>query len=148
MCCTLKKTSWNPWPNFGMCASINNKNCNYKPAKSFITQNHLLSFLEKNTGKKFVTQGKLRENTGNIISAWMWPPWFGYKMLGPNAGCQEVSRCHTRGKSDWSIAHRAIMVIFRISLKVWRLGCGMFVEAFSLYYVCYLFTSFIIVECH
>ena len=25
-----------------MCASINNKNCNYKPAKSFITQNHLL----------------------------------------------------------------------------------------------------------
>ena len=29
---------------------------------------------KKNTGKKFVTQGKLRENTGNFISARMWPP--------------------------------------------------------------------------
>ena len=32
--------------------------------------------MEKNTGKKVVTQGKLRENTGNFISAGMWPPWF------------------------------------------------------------------------
>ena len=31
--------------------------------------------MEKNTGKKFITQGKLRENTGNFISAGMWPPW-------------------------------------------------------------------------
>ena len=30
--------------------------------------------MEKNTGKKFVTQGKLGENTGNLISAGMWPP--------------------------------------------------------------------------
>ena len=30
--------------------------------------------MENNTGKKFVTQGKLRENTGNFISARMWPP--------------------------------------------------------------------------
>ena len=30
--------------------------------------------MEKNTGKKVVTQGKLRENTGNFISAGMWPP--------------------------------------------------------------------------
>ena len=30
--------------------------------------------MEKNTGKKFVTQGKLRENTGNFILARMWPP--------------------------------------------------------------------------
>ena len=30
----------------------------------------------KNTGKKFVTQGKLRENTGNFISAGMWPPCY------------------------------------------------------------------------
>ena len=45
---------------------INNKNCNYKPWKSFITQYHLLFFFEKknhrekvcNTGK---TQGKHRE---------------------------------------------------------------------------------------
>ena len=48
-----------------MCASINNKNCNYKPAKSFITQNHPLILWKKkhrekicNTGK---TQGKHRE---------------------------------------------------------------------------------------
>ena len=40
-----------------MCASLDDKNCNYKPYKSFIVQN----FIEKNTGKKFVTQGKLRE---------------------------------------------------------------------------------------
>ena len=45
-----------------MCISINNKNCNYKPAKSFITQNHLLILWKKhrekirNTGK---TQGIL-----------------------------------------------------------------------------------------
>ena len=30
--------------------------------------------MEKNTGKKFVAQGKLRENTGNFILARMWPP--------------------------------------------------------------------------
>ena len=30
--------------------------------------------MEKNTGKKVITQGKLRENTGNFISAGMWPP--------------------------------------------------------------------------
>ena len=42
--------------------SINNKNCNYKPGKSFITQNHLLILWKKhrekiyNTGK---TQGIL-----------------------------------------------------------------------------------------
>ena len=48
-----------------MCASINNKNFNYKHAKSFITQNHLLILRKKkhrekihNTGK---TQGKHRE---------------------------------------------------------------------------------------
>ena len=48
---------------FGMCASINNKNHNYKPEKSFSTQNHLWygkKHSEKghNTGK---TQGKHRE---------------------------------------------------------------------------------------
>ena len=48
-----------------MCASINNNNCNYKPAKSFITQNYPLILWKKkhrekicNTGK---TQGKHRE---------------------------------------------------------------------------------------
>ena len=47
---------------FGMCASINNKNHNYKLGKSFITQNHLLMLWKKhrekgcNTGK---TQGIL-----------------------------------------------------------------------------------------
>ena len=30
--------------------------------------------MEKNTGKKFVTQEKLRENTENFISAQMWTP--------------------------------------------------------------------------
>ena len=30
--------------------------------------------MEKNTGKIFVTQGKLEENTGNFILAQMWPP--------------------------------------------------------------------------
>ena len=45
-----------------MCASINDKNCNYRPYKSFITQNHLLIYGKKhrekirNTGK---TQGIL-----------------------------------------------------------------------------------------
>ena len=49
----------------GMCAFINNKNCSYKPGKSFTTQNHLLILWGKkhrekvrNTGK---TQGKHRE---------------------------------------------------------------------------------------
>ena len=56
-----------------MCASINDKNCNYRPCKSFITQNHLLIYGKKH-GKKFVTRGKLGENTGNFISAGMWPP--------------------------------------------------------------------------
>ena len=44
---------------FGTCASINNKNHNYKPGKSFITQNYLLILWEKNTGKKVKTQGIL-----------------------------------------------------------------------------------------
>ena len=45
-----------------MCAFINDKNCNYRPCKSFITQNHLLIYGKKhrekihNTGK---TQGIL-----------------------------------------------------------------------------------------
>ena len=59
---------------FGMCASINNKNHSYKPGKSLITQKPSINFMEKNTGKKVVTQGKHRENTGNFISAGMWPP--------------------------------------------------------------------------
>ena len=32
--------------------------------------------MQKNTGKKFITQGKPRENTGNFILAGMWPPCF------------------------------------------------------------------------
>ena len=36
----------------------------------------LISFLHKNnTGKIYVAQGKLRENTGIFIMARMWPPW-------------------------------------------------------------------------
>ena len=34
----------------------------------------IVSFYIKNTGKIFVTQGKVRENTGNFILARMWPP--------------------------------------------------------------------------
>ena len=35
----------------------------------------IVSFLHKNnTGKIYVTQGKLRENTGNFILARTWPP--------------------------------------------------------------------------
>ena len=35
----------------------------------------IVSFYVKiNTGQIFVTQGKLRENTGNFILARMWPP--------------------------------------------------------------------------
>ena len=41
---------------FGLCASINDKNCNYMPYKSFTLQNHLLISWKK-------TQGKIR-NTG------------------------------------------------------------------------------------
>ena len=36
---------------FRVCASINNKNHNYKPGKSFITQNHLLILWKKTQGK-------------------------------------------------------------------------------------------------
>ena len=50
-----------------MCASISNKNFNYKPAKSFITQNHLLILWKKKHREKIC-------NTGNFISARMWPP--------------------------------------------------------------------------
>ena len=45
-----------------MCASINDKSCNYRPCKSFITQNHLLSY-----GKKHMENFKNsyhRENLG------------------------------------------------------------------------------------
>ena len=69
----LKKIPGTFYQFFSICASINNKNCNYKPGKSYIYQNHLL-FLWKKPGKKFVRQGKLREKTGNLISAGMWPP--------------------------------------------------------------------------
>ena len=55
-----------------MFASINNKNCNCKPGKSFITQNHLLFFWKKNHREKVCNTGKT--NTGNFISAGMWPP--------------------------------------------------------------------------
>ena len=37
---------------FGMCAYINNKNHNYKPEKSFSTQNHLLILWKKTQGKR------------------------------------------------------------------------------------------------
>ena len=70
----LRNIYWTYDKIFGMCASINNKNCSCKPGKSFITQNHLLILWGKNTREKFVTQGKVRENTGNFISAGMWPP--------------------------------------------------------------------------
>ena len=34
----------------------------------------IVNFCIKITGKIYVTQGKLRENTGNFIWATMWPP--------------------------------------------------------------------------
>ena len=34
----------------------------------------IVNFYVKITGKIFVTQGKLRENTGNFILTRMWPP--------------------------------------------------------------------------
>ena len=37
---------------FGMCASINNKNNNNKPGKSFSTQTHLLILWKKTQGKR------------------------------------------------------------------------------------------------
>ena len=41
----------------------------------------IVSFLRKNnTGKIFVTQGKLGENTGNFILARMWSPWLFTKL--------------------------------------------------------------------
>ena len=36
---------------FGMCASLNDKNCNCKPCKSFIAQCHLLILWKKTQGK-------------------------------------------------------------------------------------------------
>ena len=47
--------------------------------------------MEKNAGKKFVTQGKLRENTGNFILARMWPPCVSIKDL--YKGKQKPSKC-------------------------------------------------------
>ena len=36
----------------------------------------IVSFcIKNNTGKIYVTQGKLKENTGNFILARMWPLW-------------------------------------------------------------------------
>ena len=39
----------------------------------------IVSFYVKIAGKIFVTQGKLRENTGNFILARMWPPCYYYR---------------------------------------------------------------------
>ena len=50
-----------------------------------------LIYGKKNTGKKLVAQGKLRENTGNFISAGMWPPCRG-KVGGtpPESGLRDT----------------------------------------------------------
>ena len=71
-----------------MCASINNKT-NYRPGKSFITQNHLLILWEKNTWKKFVTQGKLREfYLGSNVATLIW--------------CLRVNDFNCNRFSDWT----------------------------------------------
>ena len=45
--------------------------------------------VKNNTGKIYVTQGKLRENTGNFILARMWPPWIKFKPFqNVNIFCQ------------------------------------------------------------
>ena len=74
-----------------MCASINNKNFNYKPAKSFITQNHLLILWKK-------TQGKLRENTENFISAQMWTPCKTFTMQETESQVQKQSHISTENQ--------------------------------------------------
>ena len=53
---------------FGVCASINNKNHNYKPGKSFSTQNHLLIFWKKSQGKRSYH----RENSGKTQGILSW----------------------------------------------------------------------------
>ena len=45
---------------------------NYRGSKAFI---NLTVFYDiKITGKNYLAQGKLRENTGNFILAGVWPP--------------------------------------------------------------------------
>ena len=51
---------------FGMCASINDKNCNYRPCKSFITQNNLLNYIKKHREKN----SQHRENSRKIRGIW------------------------------------------------------------------------------
>ena len=76
-----------------MCASISNKNCNYKPAKSFITQNHLLILWKKhrekihNAGK---TQGILsRLECGHPVST----GHFYLQMSSISEGCFIFLKC-------------------------------------------------------
>ena len=47
--------------------------------------------MEKNTGKKFITQGKLRENTENFISAQMWTPCKTFRMQETESQVQKQS---------------------------------------------------------
>ena len=54
---------------FGMCAFINNKNHNYKPGKSFKYSKPSINFMEKNTGKKVVSQGNSGKTQG--ILSWL-----------------------------------------------------------------------------
>ena len=63
----------------------------------------IVSFLRKNnTGTIFVTQGKLRENTGNFILARMWPPWVN------NMWLSQMRRAH---------------FVRPASIFVWKNGC-------------------------
>ena len=74
---------------FGMCASINDKNCNYKPCKSFITQNHLLILWKKHR-ETFVTQGKHREfYLGWNVATLVRDTWDLYKSKKEN--CNKVA---------------------------------------------------------
>ena len=69
-------------------------------------------FLYKNiTGKISVTQGKLRENTGNIILARMCPPCLRIKQV--ECGCREDQysfALHTHRKSELKASINARVV--------------------------------------
>ena len=54
--------------------------------------------MEKNTVKKFITQGKLRENTENFMSAQMWTPCKTFTMQKTESRVQKQSHISTENQ--------------------------------------------------
>ena len=75
---------------------------------------------KNNTGKNYLAQGKLRENTGNFILAGMWPPCEGFDQQNENkqecipVGCVPsasvaISGCREGGASAQGVCQRGCL---------------------------------------